>query len=315
MLDVKTIFVLDAITSAFVGLALLFYSRSSRTYPGFNHWVLGSLLVALSYVSTFLRGVIPDLASIMLVNGGFVLSGVIRLDGVMRFLRGKRLNRHLYLLPLIAMATAGYFFLVDDDMTTRLAFLTLWVCPLIWSIAAVFVRFAPVRNRSISYLAGAITFIYGASLLVRTLFWMTHPSMGLFDNLWINSGFLIAVLVFETWSGLLVMMINNQRMEEDLLLIQHNLRDHVVSLENSLSEVKVLKGLLPICATCKKIRDDRGYWKQLEAYIDEHSEASFTHGICPECAMKMKSELDALTPPGQAATGRDISRPGSLPAD
>lgn len=49
---------------------------------------------------------------------------------------------------------------------------------------------------------------------------------------------------------------------------------------------KVLHGLLPICAWCKKIRDDKGYWKQLEDYMEQHSEAHFTHGMCAECAAK-----------------------------
>ncbi len=55
-------------------------------------------------------------------------------------------------------------------------------------------------------------------------------------------------------------------------------------LQEALSKVKTLSGLLPICARCKKIRDDQGYWHQVEKYIHEHSEADFTHSICPECA-------------------------------
>ncbi len=57
-------------------------------------------------------------------------------------------------------------------------------------------------------------------------------------------------------------------------------------LENALSRIKVLSGLLPICASCKKIRDDSGYWKEVEYYISEHSDAVFSHGICPECIQK-----------------------------
>ena len=56
-------------------------------------------------------------------------------------------------------------------------------------------------------------------------------------------------------------------------------------------EVKTLTGLLPICATCKKIRDDKGYWKQIESYIRDHSEAEFSHGICPDCHEKHKEEI------------------------
>lgn len=55
-------------------------------------------------------------------------------------------------------------------------------------------------------------------------------------------------------------------------------------LENALKEVKRLNGLLPICANCKKIRDDKGYWKQVEMYLEEYSEARFSHGICPDCS-------------------------------
>jgi DNA-binding NtrC family response regulator len=57
----------------------------------------------------------------------------------------------------------------------------------------------------------------------------------------------------------------------------------ISELRKALAKVKQLSGLLPMCSVCKKIRDDRGYWNQLEAYISEHSEADFSHGICPDC--------------------------------
>lgn len=58
-------------------------------------------------------------------------------------------------------------------------------------------------------------------------------------------------------------------------------------LQEALANVKTLRGLLPICASCKKIRDDKGYWNLLEAYLQDHSDVEFTHGICPECAKKL----------------------------
>ena len=57
-------------------------------------------------------------------------------------------------------------------------------------------------------------------------------------------------------------------------------------MADALENVKTLHGLLPICAWCKRIRTDEGYWSQLEAYIREHTDADFTHGICPECFQK-----------------------------
>ena len=66
----------------------------------------------------------------------------------------------------------------------------------------------------------------------------------------------------------------------------------IVELQAAVAKVKTLSGLLPICASCKKIRDDEGYWNQIEGYIQKHSEAQFSHGICPDCAKKMYPYLD-----------------------
>jgi PAS domain S-box-containing protein len=65
-------------------------------------------------------------------------------------------------------------------------------------------------------------------------------------------------------------------------------RDRLINeLKDALGKVTTLSGLLPICACCKKIRDDRGYWNQLETYIEQHSKAEFSHGICPDCMKKL----------------------------
>ncbi len=61
----------------------------------------------------------------------------------------------------------------------------------------------------------------------------------------------------------------------------------IAKLRETLAEVKTLTGLLPICAACKQIRDDKGYWHKVEAYIEQNSSAVFTHGLCPKCAQKI----------------------------
>ena len=75
--------------------------------------------------------------------------------------------------------------------------------------------------------------------------------------------------------------------EAHLLLIEKN-----EELEAAFSEVKILRGMLPICMHCKKIRDDKGYWNQLESYIQEHSGAEFSHSICQECAKKHYPDMN-----------------------
>ena len=70
------------------------------------------------------------------------------------------------------------------------------------------------------------------------------------------------------------------------------LKEKHEKLIKAMEEIKVLSGLLPICSSCKKIRDDKGYWNQIETFIQDHSEAKFSHGICKECAIELYPDLD-----------------------
>jgi YesN/AraC family two-component response regulator len=74
--------------------------------------------------------------------------------------------------------------------------------------------------------------------------------------------------------------IERKKLENEEKRLVHELRE-------AIEKIRTLKGLIPICASCKKIRDDQGYWNQVEVYISEHSEAEFSHGICPDCAEKI----------------------------
>jgi PAS domain S-box-containing protein len=65
----------------------------------------------------------------------------------------------------------------------------------------------------------------------------------------------------------------------------------ISNLQSALDEIKVLRGILPICSKCKKIRDDSGYWEQIESYIDKHSDAKFSHGICPDCIKELYPDI------------------------
>jgi len=94
-----------------------------------------------------------------------------------------------------------------------------------------------------------------------------------------------------------------RRIEKELHAVLEELESRVVSrtrdlltinrqLEEALANVKTLSGLLPICSVCKKVRDDQGYWGQIESYISNHSGAMFTHGLCPECTKKVYPDIE-----------------------
>lgn len=65
----------------------------------------------------------------------------------------------------------------------------------------------------------------------------------------------------------------------------------ILELQDALAEVRTLRGIIPICSVCKKVRDDKGFWSQIESYIKDHSEADFSHSICPECTKKLYPDL------------------------
>ena len=89
--------------------------------------------------------------------------------------------------------------------------------------------------------------------------------------------------------------INELRSAIEIAVVKHNAakeqKSLITQLQKALQEIKTLSGLLPICASCKKIRKDDSTWQAIEDYITSHSEADFTHGICPECAHRLYPEL------------------------
>jgi uncharacterized membrane protein len=107
------------------------------------------------------------------------------------------------------------------------------------------------------------------------------------------------LLIMAVFYGVFAEMVRKERRQKAGLL------DHITTLkqaeeererlirqlQEALANIKTLRGLLPICYSCKQVRDDKGYWNQIDTYVREHTEAEFTHGICPACAQKLFPEL------------------------
>ncbi|MBW8003380.1 MAG: PAS domain S-box protein [Planctomycetes bacterium] len=89
----------------------------------------------------------------------------------------------------------------------------------------------------------------------------------------------------------------NQKLQQEIIGRKRTEKEReklISDLRVALVKIKTLSGIIPICAKCKKIRDDKGYWKQVEEYIRDHTEAEFSHGLCPECAAEMEKEIDEM---------------------
>lgn len=111
------------------------------------------------------------------------------------------------------------------------------------------------------------------SVLIVAGYFLSPPGGELWKVLF-NRAIAILAIWITAFLGLQGKMLMERREQE------------VREREKVMEEVKVLRGMLPICAWCKKVRNDKGYWTQLESYISTHSEATFSHGICPECMEK-----------------------------
>lgn len=107
---------------------------------------------------------------------------------------------------------------------------------------------------------------------------------------------LLRTEVDEKSASLHAKVIQCEREISDRLRVEKDRERLIGELQNALAEVKRLSGLLPICVNCKKIRNDEGYWEQVESYIRKHSEAEFSHGICPECAKVLYPEFKSSHP-------------------
>ena len=103
-------------------------------------------------------------------------------------------------------------------------------------------------------------------------------------------GFVVALGENKYVGAIIRDISSRKRTEKELESYRNSLeelvKERTVKLKKALAEVKILKGVFPICSFCKKIRDDKGFWNQVEVYIKEHSEADFSHSICPDCAQK-----------------------------
>jgi hypothetical protein len=107
----------------------------------------------------------------------------------------------------------------------------------------------------------------------------------------------------ETISGQVTLLLRNIRLYEEVQMQRTNLADRVRQLEDALARVQQLQGLLPICAWCRRVRKDQNYWQSVESYVTEHSDARFSHGICPDCREKLGHTSGKETLPGRDLNG------------
>ena len=291
VLDIKTLLACNAAIAFFMASALLFYRVNYRTYPGYEHFLGSTFVVAMAYASVMLRTPMPPWLGIVLTNALFLLAGVLRLDGVLRFTRNRKLKKIYYGLPVTIIPVFMVLYFVKDDIVLRNLVLSIFIALFSTIISVEFYISRTKENTNLYMVAASLFFVYGFFAFIRASLWLLDPQGTLFIAGIKHQLYFLVITVFEVGVGITWVMMNNQRLEAELMASRDNLRETVSKLEEAMSEIKTLSGIIPICMHCKEIRDDQGYWNQIEKFICEHSEAEFSHSICPDCAKKYYPDM------------------------
>ena len=254
--------------------------KNRKTYPGFREWTLAYALNFIGFVFLSLRNVLPDFITVISANALIALCFVLIARGLIDFAESEQ-NLWMDICPISVLILLFFYFVYfSPSVNARIVVISS-------TIMLISFRCAFITHRKITGLLDGknrlltAAFMWVASwLLLRTV--LTVSLEGDIHNFMFAGamqGFSIVVgEVGHITIAIGLIIVNAQRLEKDLVKADE--------------EIKILRGFLPICSHCKKIRDDAGCWNQIESYISEHSDARFSHGICPDCAKKLYPDMD-----------------------
>lgn len=281
-LDVVTAAVATLGVEIAFALAMSFYGRVQRNFPGFRSWTASAYMVVGAFFFLLLRPVAPGL-SVVLSNLLFSTWGLTRLDGTLRFTGGSGLDRRWFLVPVLVAALCAALYFPGDHLLARVWVIAVVLSGVSTALGLVFLRHARAPGRILWRTAGMLHFLYPPILLGRAVMRLQHPQAGLFDPSGREAVFFLLICIMEVILLTLFLMMNAQLLQEELSRSREELASALEGLRASRAQVEVLSGLLPICARCKQIRDAEGRWHPVEEYVRARSDAEFSHSVCPSC--------------------------------
>lgn len=277
-IDIRTIVIFSGLLSLMILFIMIYVPKIVKTYSGFMNWTYASLLFFLGSFLFALRDIVPDIISIVAANILIIVATLLLARGLATFL-GARQTNHLDIFFMAAgIFTVTYFTYQLPDASIRIASLSFLYFLITLRCVYLVYRYSPNmlsrRNWMLTSLFLLLAFFHVTRTISLIFFRRTNNNFMESGPL---GGFLfIALVVVYLALCIGFIIFNSQRLEADL--------------RNALVEVQTLEGLIPICSSCKNIRDDKGYWNQIDVYIAEHTKTKFSHGICPPCMEKLYPE-------------------------
>jgi|GEM_PF-1912693 hypothetical protein len=298
-LDMRTTCLITGMVLVIIAVYLVYIKLMNSRLMGVGWWALGALSGGAGLLLLGMRYLWPDWLTVVAANLLLGLFVVLIQLGLTRFL-GRRVNPwpHLAWTALLGAGVFHWTYLRPsvDARVVLISFFTIGYClRCLWLLTR--------GGASPGARSWPLLISIGAVLLVHALrgfssLFRQQATSSLMDmSHWHAIGLLaFAAGSFLITTGLVYLTI--QRMADDL--------------RHARAELRRLGGLLPICASCKRIRDDQGYWHQVEQYIQTHSEAEFTHGICPECMQRLYPEAAAKILDDPRGAARPRPEPGAF---
>jgi hypothetical protein len=292
-IDIHTLAIVLGLANFLHLLALLTQFKVGKTYSGMGWWTLGTAVYAVAFAFSYAQDA-PFIGSTAIVVSTTLSCCALSLIyvGILRFM-GQRERRGMLIAFCAAIALCEvYFSYIIDSPGARGRIISLAI--LLISVAIVRALAGASLSGSIALSRYFLIFVFSCHICLEaaTALISANSAHDLFRPAPIRVVFYLGSLATSTlWTFGFILLINQRLVAEREVSIRE--------LNAAFEEIKTLSGILPICSYCKKVRDDQGYWEQVESYVSRHTEASFSHGICPECLRT----LYAGYPGGQPVDG------------
>ena len=287
-IDIHTLAIVLSVSSFLQLLALLTQFKVAKTYSGMGLWTLGTAVYAVAFAFTYVQDA-PAIGLIAIVCSTSLSSCALSLIyvGILRFL-GQREKPAVLIAFCTAVALAEiYFTFVIASPNARRMIISFAI--LLLSVFIVRALTVPSDSIVLSRYFLVLVFSGQICLEAATALSPAHVAYGLFKPVPMRIGFYLGSLATSTlWTFGFILLVNQRLVAEHEASIRE--------LNFAVEEIKTLSGILPICSHCKKVRDDQGYWEQVESWVSRHTDASFSHGICPECLKVFYAEYAGTQP-------------------
>jgi len=277
-LDMRTLVFVSGVTSLILFACMLYIRRKQKTYDGFLYWVFATLSNAVGMLLLSARNILPDFLSIIIGNTLLIFSIVLINTGLSVFSRTRPYVKLYLLFMLLFIPLVFYYTYIEPSLTNRAVVFSIFQIMLCVILVVIAQRDLPRVLAKRNYVIFWFLIFTAAWPFLRVIISLFETEMA--TNL-MNAGISHQLNFLGSIAAYIILIIgliiiNGQRVEQEMT--------------EAKNEVKTITGLIPICATCKKIRDDKGSWRQLEAYLGKHADLEFSHALCPECMQKMYPE-------------------------